>query len=380
MSENGLIIDADAHLFEDWRRVGELTDKRYRSHAPQLISQGPSELLLVGGQYLAQAPGFSWADTNRPNGLRGDNRGMGKWAESDPLGFDAKLRLKMMDEHGVYAAVIFPSLGLTVANIPDPRAAAAVCRGINRYIAEFCSADPKRLWNTATLPVGDIDAAIAEARYAVRDLGARLLMAPTSVVGAFPLYHPSYDPLFDEIADLGVPFATHNGGAVLARGGLASERYQGRWAPYHIAAHSIEAEMAMLGFLTYGVLDRRPGLRVGFFEAGCGWVPFMLQSIEGKYQNLSWLLPELTQSPSEVFARQCLVTAEAEDDLIGGVLERLNGRGVAWSSDVPHFDCGDYGKPAPLVETQRLDAAQKRRVLADNLLEFLGVDARKLSR
>ena len=137
--------------------------------------------------------------------------------------------------------------------------------------------------------------------------------------------------------------------------------------------------MAMLGFLTYGVLDRRPALRVGFFEAGCGWVPFMLQSIEGKYRSLSWLMPELTQSPSEVFARQCLVTAEAEDDLIDSVLERLGGRGVAWSSDVPHFDCGDYGKPAPLVETPRLDAGQKRRVLSDNLLEFLGVDARKLS-
>jgi uncharacterized protein len=376
---SSLIIDADAHLTEDTKRVAALTDARYRMYAPHLIDQGPGELLSVGGSYLSQAPGFSWGDTNTPGGLREGGRRMRKWGESDPLGFDAKLRLRMMDDHGVAAAVIFPSLGLTTGAIRDPRIAAGVCRGINRYIAEFCAADTSRLWNTATLPIGEVDLAVAEARYAVKELGAKLLFAPSGLHFQFPLYHPHYDPLFDAIAELGVPFGTHTGGALIAPG-LGNDRFQGRWAPFHITTHSIEAQLAVLGFLSYGVLERRPGLKVGFFEAACGWVPFILQAIEGKYQGMRWLMPEMTRSPTETFARQCLVTAEAEDGLIGTVLAQLDGKGVAWSSDVPHFDCGETaGRPTPLLETSALDATQKRKVLCDNILAFLGIDASKLT-
>jgi uncharacterized protein len=376
--QGGVIIDADAHLTEDCDRVAALTDASARMHAPHLVPQGTSELLAVGGMFLQQPPGMSWGDTNSPGGLRADGRQMRKWAESDPLGFDPKRRLRMMDEHGVAAEMLFPSLGLTTGAIRDPRIAAPVCRGINRYIAEFCSADTRRLWNSATVPIADVDAAVAEARYAVKELDARLLFAPSGLHGIFPLYHPHYDPFFDAVAELGVPFVTHTGGALLAPG-LASDRFQGRFAPYHIAVHSIEAQISMLGFLSYGVLDRRPGLRVGFFEAGSGWVPFLLNALDGKYQGLGWMMPELTRSPVETFTRQCLVTTEAEDPLLKGVLDRLGGRGVAWSSDVPHFDCGESrGSPAHLVADASFDATTKRRVLAENVLEFLGLDRRKL--
>jgi predicted TIM-barrel fold metal-dependent hydrolase len=285
-----------------------------------------------------------------------------------------------MDEQDVAAEVVFPSLGLMVGAIRDPSIAAPLCRGINRYVAEFCSADTRRLWNTATVPIADIEAAIGEARYAVKELGAKLLFAPSGLHATFPLYHPHYDPLFDAIAELGVPFVTHTGGALLSPG-LASDRYQGRFPAYHIATHSIEAQISMLGFLSYGVLDRRPNLHVGFFEAGCGWVPFLLNALDGKYRGLGWMMPELSHSPIETFTRQCLVTTEAEEPLLEAVLGPLDGRGVAWSSDVPHFDCGESrGSPAPLVADKALDAPRKQRVLAENMLDFLGIDQRTLAR
>ena len=63
--------------------------------------------------------------------------------------------------------------------------AAGICRGVNRYIAEFCSADSDRLWNTATVPICDPYLAIQEAKYAVEELNAVALIRGLRAVSDF---------------------------------------------------------------------------------------------------------------------------------------------------------------------------------------------------
>lgn len=368
-----IIIDADSHLAEDFDRLHRLTDKRYRSYAPRVVSHGPAEVVYIGSVYQGQAPGMTWGDTNSRGGLDAGNRRMRKWAESEKIGFDPTARLAIMDEHGVRGSVIFPSAGLSVATIKDAEIGAAVCRGVNRYVAEFCSADSSRLWPAATVPLIDAELAAAEARYAVEELGAKCVFAPSGVHGPEPLYHHYYDPLFDTMEELGVPYCTHAGGAAM-RGGLGVDRFPGVFPSYHMTTHTIEAMISSLGVLTHGVLERRPGLKMGFFEAGTGWIAFWLEKMEEKFEHLGWMMPDLTRSPLETFKRQCVVTVEAHEIMLAPTLEFLDGAGVLWSSDLPHFDCEDGGSPARLVADTKLTDDHKRRVLGANAIEFFGLD------
>ena len=221
------IIDADSHLSEDHDRVRELTDAKFQEFAPRMVPQGPSEIFTIGGKFLPQPPGMTWGETVSPGAFRKEPRTPMKYEEGDPVGFDPKARLKMMDDHGVYGSVIFPSQGLFAGAIPDPEIAAGVSRGVNRYIAEFCSADTSRLWNMATVPVSNANVAIQEAKYAVNELGAVGIFSPSGIHGPHPIYHPYYDTFFDVIAELNVPYCTHTGAAVFAPSGLAVERFDG---------------------------------------------------------------------------------------------------------------------------------------------------------
>ena len=367
------IIDADSHLSEDLDRVQALTNAKYRQFAPRMVPQGPSEIFTIGGTYLPKPPGMSWGETISPGAYRKEERTPANYADGDPVGFDPKARLAMMDYHGVYGTVIFPSQGLFAGALPDPKIAAAVCRGINRYMAEFCSTDANRMWNMATVPLADVDLAVEEARYAVNELNAVALFAPSGVHGPHPIYHPYYDPLLDAVAELGVPYITQTGAAVFAPAGLAVERFPGVFPPYHMTTHVCEAMIASLGILSHGVMDKRPGLKVGFFEAGAGWAPFWVSRLKGNFHDMGWMMGDLKNDPMETFKERCVVTVEAEEAMLAETIEFFNGHAVAWSSDVPHFDCEDEGRPDDLVKSDRLNDAIRKRLLHDNAVDFFGL-------
>lgn len=368
------IIDADSHLSEDLDRLAALIDKPWRHYAPRMLDQGTSELFYIGGRYMPQPPGMSWGETIMPGAYRDPNRRPRKFAEGDKVGFDPKARLALMDEQGVHGSVIFPSQGLFSGSIQPGAAAAGVCRGVNRYVAEFCAADGSRLWNTATVPLADPALAAAEAAYAVETLGAVAIFAPSGVHGPQPLYHPFYDPFFEAVASLGVPFCTHTGAAVIADRGLAAERFAGRFAPYHMTTHVCEAMISAAGILSYGILDRHPGLKAGFFEAGAGWAPFWISKLREKWQDMGWMMPEMAADPLDTFRDRCLVTVEAEEALLPATIGYFGGRAVGWSSDLPHFDCEDNGRPDALIESGSLTEEQKYRLLHANAVSFFDLD------
>ncbi len=367
------IVDCDSHISEDLDRLRELTDEKYRHLAPRMMDQGHGEMFAMAGNYMPQPPGFSWGETTIPGGFTREPREPMKYADGHVVGFDPKQRLELMTEQGVWGSVIFPSMGLFSGVIQNGEIAAGICRGVNRYVAEFCSADTDRLWNTATVPICDPYLAIQEAKYAVEELNAVAIYSPSGMHGPVPVYNDFYAPFFDAIAELGVPFCTHTGAAVIANRGLAAERFPGRFAPYHMTTHVCEAMIAAAGILLYGLLDKRPELKVGFFEAGAGWAPFWVASMHEKWEMMGWTMPEVVADPFETFRDRCFVTVEADEANLHATMEYFEDMAVGWSSDLPHFDCENMGAPKTLLENERLTDAQKYRLLHANTVDFFGL-------
>ena len=77
----------------------------------------------------------------------------------------------MLDEEGITAAIMFPSMGLMYGLYEDPKPAAALCTANNDWLAEYCSADSRRLIAVALLPQQDPNLAVAELERCVEQHG-----------------------------------------------------------------------------------------------------------------------------------------------------------------------------------------------------------------
>ena len=161
----GKVIDADGHILEPpdlWQRYleGKYKDRAIRMEKDPdgveyfVIDGRPSANLrgvgpAVGGigqpyQEIATSGSFSYFDG--PKGA-----------------YEPTARLSYMDEEGVDAAAIFPSLGLTwEVEVKEAALAAAYARAYNNWVIDFCSADPRRLIPVAHISLLDIDEGVKE--------------------------------------------------------------------------------------------------------------------------------------------------------------------------------------------------------------------------
>src|SRR5437660_4071279 len=86
-------------------------------------------------------------------------------ADQATHGFDAPSYLRAMDDQGIDAVVLYPSIGLFAPFQPqlDSAASADACRAYNDWISDYCSTAPARLAGVGLLPLADAGRAAAEA-------------------------------------------------------------------------------------------------------------------------------------------------------------------------------------------------------------------------
>jgi predicted TIM-barrel fold metal-dependent hydrolase len=93
---------------------------------------------------------------------------------------DPKVQMADMDLDGIDIQVVFPT-HLSLNSEKETALAVDIARAYNDWLAQFCSADPKRLKGVAMVALQDVDAAVREVRRAVEELGFIGVMMPTNV-------------------------------------------------------------------------------------------------------------------------------------------------------------------------------------------------------
>lgn len=113
-----------------------------------------------------------------------------------------------MESHGIDAAVISVGpLGAFVGEAGDPPALARVA---NDGIAEIVGAEPQRFAGLATLPLPDIDAALAEVARAYDELALDGVMLLSNVAGTY-LGDPALEPLLAALDERAAYVFVHPG-------------------------------------------------------------------------------------------------------------------------------------------------------------------------
>ena len=135
--------------------------------------------------------------------------------------------------------------------------------------------------------------------------------------------------------------------------------------------------MAFLALLEGGVLERHPGLRVGFLESGCGWLPYWLWRLdELEYAQLrNEVSGRVKQRPSSYFRRQCWIAFEPEEAMLAASADAIGRDRLVFGTDFPHVD-----HDASIVDRlfrggAPLGADVLRAALWDNPARLMGASA-----
>jgi aminocarboxymuconate-semialdehyde decarboxylase len=185
--------------------------------------------------------------------------------------FDLNARFRQMDSAGDGYQQIISLPSPPIEDMAEGPTATQLARAGNDAMAELCARHPDRFPGfVAALNMHDVAGAVAEARRAVRELGARGMQIFTNVAGR-PLDDPRYAPMFALAAELDVPIWLHPA-RTAAMTDYASEpksRFEMWWCfgwPY-------ETSVAMVRLVFSGLFDRHPALKIITHHCG-GMIPY----------------------------------------------------------------------------------------------------------
>lgn len=276
-----------------------------------------------------------------------------KWEKENELGltgaWDPVQRDKELDHDGVAGEVVFADAdavtgqesppfgaGLAAGRITDPRLAYAGARAHNRWLAEFCAANPVRRAGIALVPVThDVQRAVEEVQWAAQQPGIRGVMIPTMWHTNKPYNDRSYDPFWAACAETGMVVHTHSGEADFAN-------YNENLGVY---VHEVPffTHRPMFHLLLSGAFERFPKLKFVVTEAGAYWASDLLWKSDVNFggghtmkKMAAKIKGTLTKLPSEYFGVNCFIGAST---MSKEELRRRYAIGIdctMWGTDYPH--------------------------------------------
>jgi predicted TIM-barrel fold metal-dependent hydrolase len=115
-------------------------------------------------------------------------------------------QLAMMDRHHIQRAIM--SMSSPGVHFGDDRAARDLAREVNDFGAKLVVEHPDRFGLFASLPLPDVEGAVAEAVYALDELGVDGVTVETNAHGRY-LGDPSFAPLLEELDDRSAVIFVH---------------------------------------------------------------------------------------------------------------------------------------------------------------------------
>ena len=246
-----------------------------------------------------------------------------------PEFFDLDAKHGEMDRLGIDAAVLSLSPTLFFYWL-DAAAAADFCRTANDSLATFV-AGSDRLEGVAVVPLQDPEAAAAELRRAVRDLGLRGAEIGTTLEKV-PLDDRRFDPFFTAAAELDVPVILHPY-YVGTRPNLAD------FYMTNLTGNPLETCIAASRLILSGFLDRHPRLKIVLVHAG-GFMPFQIGRLDHGFRVRPETKAAITAAPSRYLRRFWYDTITHAATPLKFLIELVGADRVVFGTDLP-FDMAD---------------------------------------
>lgn len=359
------VIDCARHVVEP----RDLWQRRLPAELRDAVQIGPGRLdsITVRGRPVLQGTTNFFAHAPYQQVL----------SQAFAADFSPASNLADMDRQGVDIAVLLPTLGCYAlwADHIGPDLSVPMARAYNDWLAEYCTEDSRRLKGVALLPLQSPAEAADELRRGVHELHLVAgLVIPNPVIGR-KLQDRAYDVLYQAAADLRVPLIVSRAGTGMALPEIGQQRFPALFAR-EAAADTFEAWIALGSLMGHNVLERFPGLKVGFIGAGCGWLPYWLERLEEHWGGFFGRDANSSQPPDLLFRQQGFAACDPWESTLPAVLEETGDRSIVWGSEYPLPDVlTSFPNDLTIVDDPELPDEAKRRVLWDNAAALFNIRA-----
>jgi len=272
--------------------------------------------------------------------------------------YDVDEHLRRMDTAGIDMHVVWQSSRPNVF-WADADLGLSLCQIINDEYADLTARYPGRFAAMASVPLQDIDKAVAEAERAVREKGLSGVMANTNISGRY-LDDPYFWPFYEALEDLNVPLFLHPANVFGAD----------KLRDFHLSfllGLPAESTLSVARLIFSGTLDRFPKLRL-FVSHGGGVLTFLAGRF-GHGFEVRAECKKIERRPIEYLDRMLLDSIVYAPDILRFVVQKAGSDRVALGSDYP-YDMAERD-PVALVEDADLPSPAVDAIMSGNTRKFL---------
>ncbi len=332
------LISSDDHVFEPRDLWTTRLQPKFRDRAPQIFRMDDgSDWWFLNGRNLFPVTTGSQTSVRIDDPERLTYHDV--YENVRPGGYDPDERIKDMDTDGVDVSVVYTTLGLGLfSNVHDVDFLTDLFRAYNDWVAEFCSAHPKRIKGIALLNVDDLESCIKEMKRC-KNLGLVGGMISSYPSESRSYLSPDYEPLWAAGQDLDMPLSLHLG-SNRPMEGQAFGNLDKMSASFQTNADHW-TRMSLGNIIFTGVFERYPKLMVGSIEAELSWAPHFIDRLDYTYQQRArrdiWYRFKEAMLPSQYFHRNIFLSFQ-EDSLGIRLRDVIGVDQLQWGSDYPHHE------------------------------------------
>jgi len=352
------VFSADDHISLSEDIFYERFPAQLKDKAPRVLCEGGAYTLAVDGATILPKPFIDVLLQYDP--LPG----------SSTRDLDARIRELKAD--GVDKELAFPNALLALMGFPDREVRERCFRIYNEYIAELQERSSEQFYGVGMINWWDAEGA-RRTLTELKSLGLKTFWMPLKPglgEDGQPIDYNSTAmiPVWEAIEESNLPIAHHIG-----EGGHGS--------PCEVNAclvgmlHNANPFREMFGrYIFGGVLDRHPGLRVGWFEGGISWAAAAIQDAEHVYASVRHIADRDIEHDVKWYWDNHMCASFMVDPLGLDCIDRLGVETVMWSADYPHNESTfGYSRTvvASIVDTVGAEAAA--RIVGGNVENFLGI-------
>jgi aminocarboxymuconate-semialdehyde decarboxylase len=271
-------------------------------------------------------------------------------------------RIKDMDAMGVDIQCV----GISVYQYyywAETEIASRVSRISNEELVEETSKFGDRFSPLGTVPMQDTEAAIAELRYCVNELGMKGLEINSHVEGS-EIADARLDPFWAEVEKLGAVIVVHTNGHP------AKERLQ-EHNFVNLLGHAFEATLATAHLIFNGVMERYPDLKIVVVHGG-GYLPAYAGRIDHAWRARPDVREGVPKPPGEYLKKFFFDTMVFETDQLKFLIDKYGADHVVLGTDYP-YDMGDEDPLGLIGRVEGLSQDQIDLIAGGNAARLLGL-------
>jgi len=376
-------IDSDGHILEHPTAMPDYAPAEFRDRIWHIETDADgNEFLHYDGNVgpangLAAAGTAGLSDEERARAFRGEMR----YTEVRPAAYNAKARLEDMDEDGIDLAVLYPTMLLGLQGMTDVPFTAAQAHAYNLWASDHTQEGGGRLFAAGAVPAmhapEDVQGVADEIRAVAQMPGmVSVFMRPNPAVDWKHFNDPLYDPLWQASQDTGLPIAMHPFLTPDLPGACQGLRLPPGVLFRQALANSVDVMDAIMWITAGGVCERYPDAKFIFLEANGGWIVPWLERLDHHCRKFQWEVPNLELLPSEYFRRQCWISFDPDESMLGFTARSplVGADRIIWASDYPHPDAKFPGVTTELTEALHgLTPEEQRAITSESAIALYGI-------